>query len=358
MVEDIDSNSTEGYLHVFSDIEEESEEEALNNFERWAAEQNDYDSGTYPSSVIGPDDRVKVPNTKIHPYSAVAWLSVERENGTYTNLTGFFISSDTVVTNAHGLYNRETKSWARKVTAYPGLNDHTAYLGSAVATVAVMHPQYLNDTSVNPSYDLAVLRLNKSFGSNVGILPLVTSISANQSIRLLGYPADKAVNGTRYSQYESKGFVLNVSSEVFKHNADTYGGSSGSPVLDNQNRVIGVHSSGDSASVAAANQGVRLTTSKIDWINRARTKFLPVYRVYNQNTSEHFYTIDASEKNGLVNLGWKDEGTAWSTSSSGQAVYRLYNPNASEHHFTSNAQERDALVKAGWKYEGVAWLGY
>lgn len=89
MVEDIDSNSTEGYLHVFSDIEEESEEEALNNFERWAAEQNDYDSGTYPSSVIGPDDRVKVPNTKIHPYSAVAWLSVERENGTYTNLQAF-----------------------------------------------------------------------------------------------------------------------------------------------------------------------------------------------------------------------------------------------------------------------------
>jgi C1A family cysteine protease len=80
-----------------------------------------------------------------------------------------------------------------------------------------------------------------------------------------------------------------------------------------------------------------------------------MFRLYNPNSGEHFYTINVSEKDKLVNLGWRYEGIAWKPVSNGAAVYRLYNPNAGGHHYTTDVTERDRLVKLGWRYEGVAW---
>ncbi len=82
-----------------------------------------------------------------------------------------------------------------------------------------------------------------------------------------------------------------------------------------------------------------------------------LFRLYNPNTGEHFYTANAGEKAALVKVGWHDEGNAWTAPlNSDQNVYRLYNPNAGDHHYTTSQNERNALVKAGWKYEGVSWL--
>ncbi|MDO4404607.1 MAG: leucine-rich repeat domain-containing protein [Atopobiaceae bacterium] len=36
-------------------------------------------------------------------------------------------------------------------------------------------------------------------------------------------------------------------------------------------------------------------------------------------------------------------------------MYRLYNPNSGEHFYTASEKERDSVVAAGWKYEGKAW---
>lgn len=81
-----------------------------------------------------------------------------------------------------------------------------------------------------------------------------------------------------------------------------------------------------------------------------------MYRVYNPNSGEHFYTEDTNEKNWLVSLGWISEGIGWiAPNSSDYPVYRLYNANGGEHHYTMNKAEKDMLVKAGWKYEGIGW---
>ncbi|MBQ9608624.1 MAG: hypothetical protein IJV15_04165 [Lachnospiraceae bacterium] len=88
---------------------------------------------------------------------------------------------------------------------------------------------------------------------------------------------------------------------------------------------------------------------------------IPVYRLYNPNAGDHHYTTSASERDNLENVGWKYEGIGWySTESDGQALYRLYNPNAKaagSHHYTTSASERDNLVSLGWRDEGVAWYG-
>ena len=36
-------------------------------------------------------------------------------------------------------------------------------------------------------------------------------------------------------------------------------------------------------------------------------------------------------------------------------MFRMYNPNSGEHFYTGNQAERDTLVQAGWKYEGIGF---
>ena len=81
-----------------------------------------------------------------------------------------------------------------------------------------------------------------------------------------------------------------------------------------------------------------------------------MYRLYNPNSGEHFYTANAGEKNHLANIGWIYEGIGWNApKTSDYPVYRLYNGNGGEHHYTMNKAEKDMLVRAGWKYEGIGW---
>lgn len=82
----------------------------------------------------------------------------------------------------------------------------------------------------------------------------------------------------------------------------------------------------------------------------------PMYRLYNQNSGEHFYTGSVEERDMLIGAGWQYEGIAWNAPIKyGTPVYRLYNPNSGDHHYTMSAEERDMLVDVGWKYEGIAW---
>lgn len=84
--------------------------------------------------------------------------------------------------------------------------------------------------------------------------------------------------------------------------------------------------------------------------------YVSMYRLYNPNSGEHFYTASEAEKNKLVNVGWRYEGVAWNApKTSDIPVYRLYNPNAGDHHYTTSEKEKDNLVKVGWKYEGIGW---
>ncbi len=81
-----------------------------------------------------------------------------------------------------------------------------------------------------------------------------------------------------------------------------------------------------------------------------------LYRLYNLNSGEYFYTANSSERDHLYNLGWKYEGIGWyAPESSSVPVYRLYNSNAGDHHYTMKTAERDHLKSAGWKDEGTAW---
>ena len=84
---------------------------------------------------------------------------------------------------------------------------------------------------------------------------------------------------------------------------------------------------------------------------------ITIWRCYNPNSYEHFYTADEAECAHLMSLGWRYESVGWvAPKGFGTPVYRLYNPNnGGDHHYTMNPDERDTLVAAGWIYEKIGW---
>lgn len=82
----------------------------------------------------------------------------------------------------------------------------------------------------------------------------------------------------------------------------------------------------------------------------------PMYRLYNPNSGEHFYTGSEVERDTLVSYGWHYEGIAWHAPIfSGAPVHRIMNPNSYDHHYTMSWEEIEMLRDAGWVYEGVCW---
>ena len=85
---------------------------------------------------------------------------------------------------------------------------------------------------------------------------------------------------------------------------------------------------------------------------------LPVHRLYEPSTGEHLYTMDEEEMEKLLNEGWNYEGVAFNSANEDEIPqYRLHNPNASRgaYHFTGSEEERDILINAGWEYQGIGF---
>ncbi|MBO6282671.1 MAG: hypothetical protein J6M63_01935, partial [Pseudobutyrivibrio sp.] len=66
-------------------------------------------------------------------------------------------------------------------------------------------------------------------------------------------------------------------------------------------------------------------------------KTVPVYRLFNANSGQHFYTANKEEHDILVTKGWNDEGIAWQVRAAASIpVYRLFDKSKTGSHlFTS-----------------------
>lgn len=83
---------------------------------------------------------------------------------------------------------------------------------------------------------------------------------------------------------------------------------------------------------------------------------LPMYRLYNPYTGEHFYTANANELYSNVALGWNYEGIGWyAPKTSNTPVYRLFNRYSDDHHYTMDYGEYQQCIKNGWTGEGIGW---
>lgn len=106
---------------------------------------------------------------------------------------------------------------------------------------------------------------------------------------------------------------------------------------------------------AQAVQKAQVTTvSSKGTVAQAEVTYENMYRLYNPNSGEHFYTKDLAEAKTVVRAGWRWEGVGWvAPSTSSTPVFRLYS--GTDHHFTTSSSERDWLIRVGWKSEGIGW---
>ncbi|MGT2960853.1 trypsin-like peptidase domain-containing protein [Streptococcus caballi] len=260
------------------------------------------------------------------------------------------ISEDLVLTSGHVVWRQETNQYAQEVRVvpaeYPGNGGVVAPYGSTVAVETEVNPDYTVTKSA--SDDVGVIRLKDKIGQQTGYLPLSQNINIGTKVTSYGYPGDRNYMVATSSTVDG----LNNSLAMYKF--DTYAGQSGSPVLNENNEMVAIHSGANDKDNPTTNWGTLVTSEVTSLIKSIKDTSGAVYRVYNPNSGKHHYTSSIGERDSLVRLGWRDEGISF-YSGDNLDVYRLYNRNSGEHFYTVDFRERDSLVATGWRYEGVNW---
>ncbi|WP_206109053.1 hypothetical protein [Olsenella sp. SW781] len=170
----------------------------------------------------------------------------------------------------------------------------------------------------------------------VEVEAIQTSLISGDTAHIYVFPYSEAAGITYAYAWYKNGVLMDVDSDA-------------SDIEVEEEGVYGV-------IVTATDREGNTATSKLVEIN-VTSVGARMHRLYNSYTGEHFYTASAEECDGLVAVGWTDEGLGWIAPTSGDPVYRLYNPYVAggDHHYTLSWDEVETLREAGWEYEGVGW---
>lgn len=209
-----------------------------------------------PFTVIGAENRKKVTNYKVKPYSSICRISVKWPNGASTYGTAWLFKNNSAVTAGHCIFNKSRGGWASSVTVYPGYNESNRPYGSATATDMGIATPYSDNKDNN--YDYGLLKLSSSIGNQCGWLGYTYNGGAvNSSIKLIGYAGDL---DSKY-QYESTGKITSLTANRLAYDADAGGGQSGGPLFVGST-VVGIHTQ----SATNINRGKRIHYDMFEWM--------------------------------------------------------------------------------------------
>lgn len=147
-------------------------------------------------------------------------------------------------------------------------------------------------------------------------------------------------------------------------------GSSGSPLFTSSNgtnmlvgQLFGGAASCTNAIAVYGRFDVAYNAGMSQWLNAPAHPRIPIYRFYNTDTSTHFYTASATERDSVRNTmpKYNYEGIAFYAYPDGAtgatALERFYNSKTGAHFYTISADEAQN-VKANnpaFNYEGKGW---
>ncbi|MCE5522916.1 trypsin-like peptidase domain-containing protein [Staphylococcus pseudintermedius] len=160
--------------------------------------------------------------------------------------TGFVIGDNTVLTNKHVAKKMKVNSSVFKLGLNGG-NHGKKLLGEYIVT-GMKYPPNVHD-------DVAILTVRSKNGSlplskvvkpaniaNANFINKDWMKTEQNNLHIAGYPGNRNTN----MMWGSSGHLLDYafkSDRIFVADFDGYPGSSGSPVFDSQNQVIGIHNS-------------------------------------------------------------------------------------------------------------------
>lgn len=181
--------------------------------------------GTY--SIIGDDERRKVTNTNQFPYTAIARMTVEYEDGTAACGSGAMISGRVLATAGHVLIN-QNGSHPEKITMEFGQNGSYVYYETSNFSSYIYRQDYETNRPLEGDYGFVIFK-DKQVSTITGHMGIIISPSISERLYTAGYPGDKGY----YYMYAATGNILRMTDDLIMHNMDTNGGQSGSPVYVN-----------------------------------------------------------------------------------------------------------------------------
>lgn len=198
-----------------------------------------------PETVIGDDDRTKVPDASADPWRRICQLKMEGPRGAFFG-TGWFAGARTVITAGHCVhYKPFFRGWAEKITVTPGRNGDEMPMGQAVSTRFSTLDTWL--ARRDKDFDIGCIHLDEPLGDVAGILPFASLPDddlAQRFVNIAGYPTDLDRATVQYHHGSSIGAL--TTQRLF-YEADTVSGQSGAPVFILENGapvVIGIHAYG------------------------------------------------------------------------------------------------------------------
>ncbi|MGY3717940.1 trypsin-like serine peptidase [Sutcliffiella cohnii] len=239
-----------------------------------AIDKGDTENKISPYVVIGPDGRAIVEDTTEFPFSTITFIQIEWANGRTGRCTGTLISRDRVLTNAHCVVNPQEQMGIRSATVFPGVSDSIGWFGAYNAIDYFVTSNWINTGSVSEDY--AVLVLGQSNNRHAGDLAGFAGIRQvnniiGQEIGIFGYPGDLIERDGAINQYGMRGNITEEDNQVAYYTIDTARGQSGSALLNVNNQVIGVHSSGytDRNGDPIINGGPKMSNSMFQFVSNS-----------------------------------------------------------------------------------------
>lgn len=192
-----------------------------------------------PYTIFGDDSREWVQITTSSPYSAICNLTITWSDKSKTYGTGFLISPTRVATAGHCLYNKSTGATATKIKVVPGETpSKQPYSYQEVTDTSKFHCSEKFKSEGNTTYDYGYIEPNSKFTGNPATLSLNSSLRESElknTFTLLGYDIYSA------KLYKTTGIIYEMTQRQLKHKMDTLSGMSGSPILDKNNKVVGIN---------------------------------------------------------------------------------------------------------------------
>lgn len=200
------------------------------------------------AAVIGADDRVRIADTTVFPFSAIAYLELFDDSfKLVATCTGTFIGPDAMLTAGHCLWHEG--AWVKHIRVVPGKDEDAEPFGSVYATDWWVPDAYIA-SSGGEDFDWGVIRVPPDLITldthwlQLGVLATATLGRPNFTPAIVGYAADKP-DATMWG--DTAPAFAEVDDSQLAYTIDTAPGQSGSAVwsLDADapyfGWVVGIH---------------------------------------------------------------------------------------------------------------------